>query len=1570
MTVVDGVVEDAKTGRNNAIRGSFRRLTSTSTSGSELDSQAAPTRQVTQPKETPVQEDDVRLAALIAGENLLDKCGSCFIQRLVADAPRVHIAAGQAVHLQELGECWLVVQKGGLAVTVGNGVSKIWGAGATLNAPGLLGLKLREPSDPDHDPQPNPASETRTPSMRGGKHCNLPPGYEIEGYCTEAPRIYEDRCGELDTSEVWQNIYSQHEWERFDEDRRCYFGLCPHAAAVGDEELQLSASAQRARLKALGVSGYTTDSLRIAGAPVGEGPAADGVSGALPEGGCVLLKITNALVDDIFEKPRASTSDREFAMVFQANCMNRQRWFGAFDELCGSTLLPDCPLEVRWALAEQSSRESAGVDDVICREGEFETKDDVLVVEQGVASVHKKTASNVEKHIGKLRNSGVIGDLLLTGGGVSRPCTVRCKTRTTLVRIPGQGILKVLNAFPGCSEALGFRLQVVSNMIRERQPERAEVLASLQLFRGLSLMTVDAIAATGSNCVYYCGTIIVQEGSQEGRLLVLKYGRCNIETKACGAIAAMPAGNCCGERTLLRMAEEAGASCRVVSPIAITMEIPRPALEEIVKASPSAQKHFEEVRSAPIESRVRGFGVGLLKLFRNCKTEFLDSLVEGIRSNCYLPGMTLVLEGVEEEDPSMFVLTGGQVAACKGAKFIGEMSVGATFGELAMLGISKTRMVTVRAITYAMARELAASTFRAALQKYPEEEAKFQQSLDYRGTQQSSKVEVSTFPWLTEMPKRVNYLLDLYKEDRYPPPGEHFEEIEMATFVVCKGSITIECVDSGRTLVVRERQTYNEEVLLGAKRDERIRCIPSEGTKLCVLLKAAFNKVLTEFEEQREKVLKILGLSVAQRLLEQNGLQSKVDVLKGSALFRACSLEFCEAIQAQMRSRIYDKGADIAGGDLMGEDCVFFMIDGEAKSVDQEVLMTLRPGEVFGESNMLGLTVQHPAVMICTKTSAALVLMQSDFYDMMESFPEDATLFGALTKAVNWRVVTSQFLEQKLQWTSALVRHSSDFIKPLASRVRLHFYAPSEHLFEKGESCELGQTCFYLILSGSVRVLGQAGVVYSNVQAGEVVGEAGAFGVVGHRTASIQAAQEGILCCAIVAGATIAAALRDNPKATDPISELLHKRDHSNEAAAKWREKWLKDHALPALAKCRLLAGCPRDLLAEISEKLVEGVFAADMVIAEMGTSSDSMIVLLQGDALVEARSGAKIGKLCKGAAFGEASILGLFPVRMATLRADTIVRVISLTQGALQTALSKPGREELKEGFERLVNSRYKQVATGVPLTKLRIGANADNTAVRSIALLSERIQLSHGQSLRPSGNDEPGAPYLGVLCAGRLAVGMREAKTPIMHIKPGGLIVEGLLAEVGAQLVAEGECECYRVRQSDFMMAVTSTPEAQEWFWNFKLLSKDTTAHAERMLRGVTALSEAQVQSPADVEIAAWKAKHCHQIGFAKALRRNRSSAAVHGKTGGGKFPPVKSGSTPNLSHVDGLSSVLQEGDSGLRLPVLSRAVSREGERRRGSNPGLRHTSKSNSSIDLVCSPGSRPTSRGSIATQNAWF
>jgi len=222
---------------------------------------------------------------------------------------------------------------------------------------------------------------------------------------------------------------------------------------------------------------------------------------------------------------------------------------------------------------------------------------------------------------------------------------------------------------------------------------------------------------------------------------------------------------------------------------------------------------------------------------------------------------------------------------------------------------------------------------------------------------------------------------------------------------------------------------------------------------------------------------------------------------------------------------------------------------------------------------------------------------------------------------------------------------------------------------------------------------------------------------------------------------------------------------------------------------------------------------------------------------------------------------------------------VLALPEKVLQQVLSSNvAREQgIHDAFQNLIACRLEQVERGYPISALGVGASAMDVRVRAIALLSERIEMQPGESWNPVPDDDPCGPYIGVLVKGHAMIEIGSSRHLVTQLTPGSIFIEGMAASYGACARAETYCEAYRVRKSDFTMAVGGNPAAGDWLWRFRLLEKTAEQQIRMRLESVQGLVQLGVPNARDSEIQAWKLRRKENMKKAQTLKQQTEGEAA---------------------------------------------------------------------------------------------
>ncbi|CAJ1406281.1 unnamed protein product, partial [Effrenium voratum] len=792
-----------------------------------------------------------------------------------------------------------------------------------------------------------------------------------------------------------------------------------------------------------------------------------------------------------------------------------------------------------------------------------------------------------------------------------------------------------------------------------------------------------------------------------------------------------------------------------------------------------------------------------------------------------------------------------------------------------------------------------------ALEKFPEEKERF----DGASSGKQKEGPRVVWPCLRGESSRLLYLLDLYAEKFSCLAGDRqlgqppFNE---AAILILEGEISVLSPEGKELAVLTAGCCWNERILAGARAKQSERLLPMTNCEVRIVSRETWGKVMAEFPSDlgkvRATILKYMGEQAEKRLGYEPG---SCTLLRETAFFSAVSLDFAKQARAMAETRIIEPGCDIVPEALVTEHlqtketketkeaAVEFQFieggpggpgdashegsqdegEGECDLV-QELYIFLHGtatlccplrgerrwqcGEVIGEAAFVGATRLYPARVTADTVCLVQVFKKDEiFLAMMARGGRDKELLDILGKEAQPYGMTQ--MRKRLQRSLSFRNAHAAFSGALVRIPDVVLFAPNYTITEQGDECKLGQSSFYLVLAGRVRVEGAVGTLFSTVGAGQVFGEVGAFGLSRRRTASARTWDEGYVCCLRFRGEVVRAAVDTFPLDRDALGQIWKRTEVKNKGTELDRREWIKTTAIPALAQTPLLGGCPASFFHSLSVLLQEQHFKANTDIVKCGEKLEAMLIMVQGSAHMRTRVGDDIGTMKKGSMFGEVNALGLFKYSMASVHTTEKCRVIVLSHQAMRQALATPAakHEGITLAFEHLVERRLEQVERGVPLCSMGISAQKEDVRVRAIALLAERADLETGDAWTPISDTEPSGPFFGVLVSGRVMVEIGPEHHIVLQLTSGAIFPEGLLASYGAVCRAETACEAYRVRWHDFCMAVgLSTPAASDWFWKFRVQEKATVERLTRRLQSVQGLLDVTLPHARHDEIQAWKA------------------------------------------------------------------------------------------------------------------
>jgi len=620
-----------------------------------------------------------------------------------------------------------------------------------------------------------------------------------------------------------------------------------------------------------------------------------------------------------------------------------------------------------------------------------------------------------------------------------------------------------------------------------------------------------------------------------------------------------------------------------------------------------------------------------------------------------------------------------------------------------------------------------------------------------------------------------------------------------------------------------------------------------------------------------------------------------VELRNASAVFRVLSDDCWQVISTRFEDSLVEAEKEIVPvQNKAGVPGICFIRRGQAQLDTGYAIRHLQSGDVFGEASLLGLPElcggqgRLHAVSDCV----VQVLRMSEFMEVLAHFPEDMQAIVRFSHSIK---SDANKIVRLLKNSEVFHECGLDFLNVVSQHLTWSLFSPGEMLFERGEECLADESPMFLTVSGTVDMEAAEDAILRSVEVGEVLGASGPIGPVEFRATAARACWTGGLVAAVrIPGTALEFAYREYPEERGKLERAVCAMEASEQEAIEERLNWLTEAALPALARTPLLAGCPDEFLRALAAPLTEASYAGGEEIVRTGMPAASMLVVLEGAVELESQAGAKLQRLTKDGVLGEAELLGLFDMRLYTARATATCRMLVVTAEALQRALCIPGADTMKEGLKRLVESRRKQMEKGMPLCQLPIGANAEDATVRAAAIHAERLYFDPEQPWEPLPDTDALGPHLGVLARGRARVVLAANDKEVMTLPPGSLLIEGLLAEFGAQVrLLSPDCLVYRFRRFELEAAArlpvkqepgkvrSMAQEAADWFYQLRLQERDLRQKLQERLNSAKGLIAIRQHHPCDPCIHDWSTRRQNSMKRAQQLRRRKAEDV------GGKAP-----------------------------------------------------------------------------------
>ncbi|CAE7656954.1 unnamed protein product [Symbiodinium sp. CCMP2592] len=824
----------------------------------------------------------------------------------------------------------------------------------------------------------------------------------------------------------------------------------------------------------------------------------------------------------------------------------------------------------------------------------------------------------------------------------------QARERVQVLHISSRALLEVMACYPGMASIYMSRSRQTSVVLQQSLTRPADVLAGMKLFYGMEPGFIRLLTNIAERKMNFLGDVVKEEGSTDRTLRLQEFGKVRAETEAEGCVSITDVGTVLGEKMFLGWRERSQATFRVATPIAVMLWIAQHHFENLLENNPSEHAYFRALEETDGGTEAVKHKAEDLELFRGCGRSFTQDIGSFIGRRAYKPGQAIVVQKAADEG-SLFIVTGGRAAVIINSETRQEISSGDVFGELGLLGLVLRRAATIAAITYCTCLEMPKKAFIKALDRHHEETEHFESLTRLHGALVAK--ETGTWPFLTKATDRLLYYVNLHASRESTPVGKWTsrEGVEIPTDVavlIISGEIYVS-ENSGRRILMTEGSCFGEHILIGLP-TQTLKIEPKTACELQMMNKQTFEKIMAECQDERDAAVQgILNEMAIKAEVKLGVARGASEILRRSALFRASSQEFLEQIRPRMYACLI-KADQLLVDEREVADCMFFIVRGHAAVMgdardEADAVLRFKAGTACCESAVLGTCSYFPYAVRAQSLCLTLALARTDFQAVLANYPEEKQMFAKLSEDEESQDMLFS-LPRVLKLHHQLFTASSiDFLRKMCALADEVYYAPLETIIIRGESCAVGKTVMYVLLSGLAVVKLTFGEEVATIRPGMMVGEGGALGIADKRTTEICAHKDTLVRCIRLQGASIRKAIDAHPEDCEALEETFKKRSQQNAQAEGKRREWLQSLVIPILRQINLFSGFSMKLISKIAEPLLKSTFPEGQNLCTVGESADSMIMVVEGEVEIKSKDGTAIGEL---------ALMGLFPFRTATVTA------------------------------------------------------------------------------------------------------------------------------------------------------------------------------------------------------------------------------------------------------------------------------------------------------------------------------
>jgi CRP-like cAMP-binding protein len=832
----------------------------------------------------------------------------------------------------------------------------------------------------------------------------------------------------------------------------------------------------------------------------------------------------------------------------------------------------------------------------------------------------------------------------------------------------------------------------------------------------------------------------------------------------------------------------------------------------------------------------------------------------------FMPDHVIVKEG--DIGTSMFILSAGKATATVKTNQVAEYESGAIFGELTLLGIASRRTATVTAGTVCIVEVLHQHAFETILEQFPTEKRHFEQ-LARSHLGHCCDFSIYSWPFFRDCPSRFLYLLDINLERCVYFAGEKIVEVPdqdsydpsscaLSMYVLLRGHAVLS--KNGQTVLeLNDGDVYGEMAVLG---------VPNEPSKILTAQSMCDMHVLTKqvvdqaFDEFPDEVLRFQD-RIAQYITDNektvHGTGGRA--LRRTSLFRDNSIDFLQHLWGKLETRLFMPGVTIVEEGQKSYPCMYILRRGTAAVyVKGTKVKEYHSGECFGEIGILGFSSQRTATITPITPVVVQILHREDFVNSLGEYPENSPCFDHLRQLAEGHL--DSYLRRTVAQLPVFANSDPKFLDEICEGLEERTFGPGDVVVSEHKP----MTHQVMLLVSGKLVVTSGGVLTGELTPGElaIFGEISTLGVGRWTPATVHCSNDASCMVVVLHRVLLEKALTDHPEEKKKFQEIDQQRLQRDSSKLRDHLSWVDATSKDLKEKVTFFQHCSLALLFELVKNLKECVHPPNSILAEDRSSSDTLVVLLDGTADVFVDD-VRLGKLGPGAVFGEENVLG-FPRRTASLKARTACRTLVVPSGTLWDVLSDKAFGEDQKFFATL---REHRAICALSLQKLPLFTRCDPLCLQQVALHATHVGIQRGQVWEPGRDVKHQGEAFAVFVEGSASLELEGIE--VAQLGPGSAFAEGLVYKHGGIVLANERSSLYSFRRHDLLAAVLHFPKAQGWFDHFRKEQNTEFDGLKHLLMSRKARAEAMRPHPRDGEIRQYAYKHA----FRHRNRRGKSDS-----------------------------------------------------------------------------------------------